>query len=96
MKTAPLEKPSSKGREAKEGECGNKPCQDGSREREPEAAAGSGPWLWAGGRADPTVAPGMQQQGIVSLWPLEHGAVGTSQQVQAGQGVCGTGTGWWW
>lgn len=29
---------------------------------------------------------GMEQQGIVSLWPLEHGAVGTSQQVQAGQG----------
>lgn len=54
---------------------------------EAAAAAGSGPWLWAGGRADPTVAPGQQQQGIVSLWPLEHGAVGTSQQVQAGQGV---------
>lgn len=31
-----------------------------------------------------------QQQGIVPLWPSEHGAVGTSQQVQAGQGVCGT------
>lgn len=31
-----------------------------------------------------------EQQGIVSLWPSEHGAVGTRQQVQAGQGMCGT------
>lgn len=38
-----------------------------------------------------------QQQGIVSLWPSEHGgAVGISQQVQAGQGVCGTSRVRWW
>lgn len=30
-----------------------------------------------------------EQQGMVSLWPLEHGgAVGTSQQVQTVQSMC--------
>lgn len=37
-----------------------------------------------------------EQQGIVPLRPSEHGAVDTSQQVQAGQGVCGTSTAWCW
>lgn len=101
MKTAPLEKPSYKGRKVNQEKSGNKPCKDGSREC---CAQGSG----TGGVRTVAVGQGVQsrphrgtwavqQQGIVSLWPLEHGgAVGTSQQVQAGQGVCDTSRVWWW
>lgn len=96
MKTAPLEKPSSKGREAKEGECGNSPARTGAGSESPRQRRGQDRGCGQGAEQTPPWHPGMQQQGIVSLWPLEHGAVGTSQQVQAGQGVCGTSTVWWW